>query len=282
MITFDHDTGRAQKAVTSAERRQLPVPQEIYDTAAMVDVALKAAHMRAPERATLDDIPATPGELAALIEERAHQQRIAASHQEIGTTFLEPIARKFNALVRDQVPGWISALQPEFNGLVKQLRTQSKKLPANLDTRWLDWNDPAVTGPWEKAEGIAFQLDQIVNDRKTIAMAGDLAGEGGKDNELYAVARLPVPTEQGVVDHLMRDHIAPELQQWRDLKQQPVSRWLQLVRSQHLSIELATPDEVRQRAAVRGKWIDAIHARGVAPEPSDRSRKAIATVLRAA
>lgn len=280
MITFDHDTGRAQKAVKSAERRQLPVPQQIYDTAAMVDVAVKAAHMRAPERPTLDDVPATPEQLAALIEERAHQFRIAAAHREVGTDFLEPIARKFNALVRDQVPPWIRALQPEFSGLIKQLRTQSKKLPANLDTKWLDWNNPAVTGPWEKAEGIAFQLDQIVNDRKTIAAAGGLAGEGGKDNELYAVAKLPVPTEQGVVDHLMRDHIAPELHQWRDLKQQPVSRWLALARSEHLTIELATPDEVRERAAVRGKWVEAIHARGVAPEPSDRSRKAIATALR--
>jgi hypothetical protein len=137
-----------------------------------------------------------------------------------------------------------------------------------------------VTGPWEKAEGVAFQLDQIVTDRKTMAQAGDLAGEGGQDNELYAVARLPVPTEQGVVDHLMRDHIAPEIVQWRDLRQQPVSRWLQLVRSQHLTIELATPDEVRERAAVRGKWVDAIHARGVAPEPGQRARKAIATALR--
>lgn len=280
MITFDHDTGRAQKAVKSAERRGLPVPQDIYDTAAMVDIAVQAAHMQAPERPTPDDVPATPEQLAAAIKERAHQQRIAASHREVGSAFLEPIARKYNALVREQVPGWIRALQPEFNGLVKQLRTLSKKLPANLDSNWLDWNDPAVSTPWTRAEGIALQLDQIVTDRKTLAMAGDLAGEGGQDNELYAVARLPVPTEQGVVDHLMRDHISPEMRQWRDLRQQPVPRWLQLVRSQHLTIELATPDEVRERAAVRGKWVDAIHARGVAPEPGQRARNAIAMALR--
>lgn len=279
--SFDHDTVRAQKAVKSAERRGLPVPQDIHDTAAMVAVVHKAAHMKAPARPTINDVPATAEQLAALIEERAHAHRIAKAHNQVGTDFLEPIARKFNQLVRDQAPGWIRALRPEFNGLVKQLRTQSRKLPANLDTKWLDWNDPAVTGPWEKAEGIAFQLDQIVNDRKTMALAGDLAGEGGRDNELYAVARLPEPTTIGVVQHLMRDHIAPEVQQWRDLKQQPVSRWLHLARSEHLTIELATPDEVRQRAAVRGKWVEGIHQRGVAPVPTPKAIKAIESALRA-
>ncbi|MEU5345707.1 hypothetical protein AB0H18_33570 [Streptomyces sp. NPDC020766] len=281
MITFDHDTGRAQAAVTSARRRRLPVPSDIDDTAAMVEVALRAAHMRAPERPTPADVPATPEQLAAVIEERAHQQRIAASHREIGSDFLEPIARRYNQLVREQVPLWIRALQPEFNGLIKQLRAQAKKLPGNLDVKWLDWNDPAVTTPWEKAEGIAFQLDQLVTDRQTMARAGGLPGEGGQDNELYAVAKLPEPSIDGVVQHLMLNHISPEIAQWRDLKQQPTSRWLALTRSQHLTIELATPDEVRERAALRGKWVEAISARGVAPEPSDRSRKAIATALRA-
>ncbi|MGY0067188.1 hypothetical protein ACWZEH_10220 [Streptomyces sp. QTS137] len=280
MLGFDYDTGKAQKAVKSAQRRALPVPQEIADTAAMVDVVLKAAHMKAPERPTIADIPATPEELAALIEERAHAHRIAKAHNAIGTDFLEPIARKFNALVRAQVPGWIRALQPEFDGLVKQLRTQARKLPAHLDKHLLDWNDPAVTTPWEKAEGIAFQLDQIVTDRKTMAMAGDLAGEGGRDAELYAVAKLPAPTATGVVQHLMRTHISPEMQQWRDLKHQPVSRWLQLARSEHLTIELATPDEVRQRAAVRQQWVDAIGARGVAPVPTPKAIKAIESALR--
>jgi hypothetical protein len=280
VITFGADTGRAWAAVKAAERRGLPVPEQIPATAAMVDVAQKAAHMKPPARPTRDDIPATPEELAAAIEERAHLARIAASHREVAADYLEPIARRFNQLVRDQVPGWILALQPEFNALVKQLRTQAKKLPTNLDTPWLDWNDPAVTAPWEKAEGIAFQLDQIVSDRKVMAAAGGLAGEGGQDADLYAVARLPEPTTQGVVQHLMRTHISPEIQQWRDLKQQPVSRWLQLVRSEHLTIELATPDEVRQRAAVRGRWLEGIQARGVAPVPSPKAIKAIESALR--
>lgn len=280
MITFQHDTNRAQKAVKAAERRKLPVPPDIYDTAAMVDVAVKAAHMQPPPRPTRDDVPATAEELRQLIEERAHQFRIAAAHREVGSDFMEPIARKFNQLVRDQVPGWIRALQPEFNGLVKQLRAQSKKLPANLDRNVLNWNNPAVTGPWEKAEGVAFQLDQIVSDRRDMARAGDLQGEGGHDNELYAVAKLPEPTTLGVVQHLMRDHIGPELHQWRDLKHQPVSRWLQLVRSDHLTIELATPDEVRQRAAVKELWREGLQARGVAPVPGQRAIKAIESALR--
>lgn len=280
MITFEFDTGKAQQAVKSAERRELPVPQEIYDTAAMVDVVLRAAHMQPPERPTIDDIPATPDELAAIIAERAHQHRIALAHQAVGTDYLEPIAGKFNRIVREQVPGWIRALQPEFNGLVKQLRTLAKKLPDNISRDRLDWNSPAVSTPWTRAEGIAFQLDQIVNDRKVMAQAGGLTGEGGKDNELYAVAELPEPTEQGVIDYVMRDHISPEIQQWRELKHSPVPRWIHLARSQHLTIQLATPDEVRARAARRDEWVDAIATRGQAPEPSERTRKAIRASLR--
>ncbi|MEU9557360.1 hypothetical protein [Streptomyces fumanus] len=280
MSDFDHDTSRARQAVKAAQRRGLPVPDEIPAVAAMVDVAVKAAHMPGPERPTREDVPATAEELAALIEERAHAWRIAQSHHKVATDFLEPLARRFNQLVRDQVPGWILALQPEFNGLVKQLRAQSKKLPANLDPKWLDWNDSRITSAWEKAEGIAFQLDQLVSDRKDMARAGGLGGEGGRDNELYAVAKLPDPITEGVVQHRMRTHIAPEIQQWRDLKHQPVSRWLQLVRSEHLTIELATPDEVSQRAAVRGKWIEAIQVRGVAPVPTPKTIAAIESVLR--
>jgi len=280
MNLFPHDTAKAQKAVKAAQRRGLPVPDEIPAVAAMVDVAVKAAHMSPPERPTPDDIPTTVEALAALLEERAHQHRIALAHQAVGTDFLEPIARRFNGLVRDQVPGWIRALQLEFNPLIKQLRAQSKKLPANLDTNWLDWNDPAVTGPWEKAEGIAFQLDQIVADRKDMAQAGGLAGEGGKDSELYAIAKLPEPTVEGVVQHRMRTHISPEMQSWRELRRQPVSRWLALVRSEHLVVELATPDEVRQRAAVWDRWREGIAARGVAPVPGAKAIKAVEAALR--
>ncbi|KIF69259.1 hypothetical protein HY68_12745 [Streptomyces sp. AcH 505] len=279
---FENDTHRAEGAVKAARRRGLAVPDEIDHVASMWKVVVDASHMRPPSRPTLDDIPATPEELRELIEQRAHAHRIAKAHNAIGSDFLEPVARKYNALVRERVPGWIMALQPEFNGLIKQLRVQAKKLPDNLDVTWLNWDDPAVTTAWEKAEGVAFQLDQIVSDRQVIAKAGDLQGEGGNDNQLYAVAKLPEPTRQGVVDHVMRDHISPEIQRWREFKHQPVSRWLQLARSQHLTIELATPSEVRARAALRGKWIEAIAVRGVAPQPTERALRAVDQALRAA
>lgn len=277
--SFDYDTGRARKAVTAAERRGLPIPEEIPATAAMVDVVLTAAHMPVPERPTRDDVPATAEELAALIEERAHAWRIAQSHHKVATDFLEPIARRYNQLVRDQIPGWILALQPEFDGLVKQLRPLARKLPAQLDKHLIDWNSPAVSAPWARAEGIALQLDQIVSDRKEMARAGDLQGEGGRDSELYAVAKLPTPTTTDIVQHRMRVHVAPEIQQWRELRYDPVRRWVHLVRSEHLTVQLATPDEVRERAAVRGKWVDAIGARGVAPVPGPNAIRAIEAVL---
>lgn len=280
MITFEADTGRAQKAVKAAERRRLPIPAEITATAALVDVAVKAAHMQPPPRPALEDIPSTPEELAALIEERAHQQRIAAAHRAVGADYLEPLARRFNQLVRDQVTGWIMGLQVEFDGLVKQLRPLARKLPAQLDAYLIDWNNPAISAPWARIEGIAMQLDQLVNDRADMARAGDLAGEGGDSSRLYAVAKLPEPTTEGVVQHVMRTHIGPEMARWRELKADPVRRWVHLARSEHLTIQLATPDEVRQRAAVRERWTDALQVRGVAPMPTPKTIKAIESALR--
>ncbi|MEV5131662.1 hypothetical protein AB0K87_14440 [Streptomyces sp. NPDC053705] len=279
-MMFAHDTRRAEDAVKAARRRGLPIPDEIPAVADMVTVAVKAAHMQAPARPTRDDIPATPEELAAAIEERAHAQRIAASHREIGTDYLEPLARRYNQLVRDQVPGWILALQPEFNALVKQLRPLARKLPHSLDKNHLDWNDPRVTTPWARIEGIALQLDQVVRDRTDMVKASDLAGEHVVDRELYAVAKLPAPTVEAVVQHQMRTHIGPEMRQWKDLRQDPVRRWVHLARSEHLTIELATPDEVRQRAVVRDQWYEGIAARGMAPVPTAKSIKAIETALR--
>ncbi|MFI7681432.1 hypothetical protein ACIBWG_02035 [Streptomyces griseoaurantiacus] len=280
MIDFGHDTSSAQNAVRAAERRSLPVRDEIRNTAAMVDVVVRSAHMQAPERPTVDDVPATPEELAALIEERAHAHRIAAAHRAVGTSFLEPIARKFNRLVADEVPGWIRMLTPEFDSLVKQLRGLARKLPADLDKHRIDWNNPTITAPWARAEGIALQLDQLVNDRTILARAGGLKGEGGRDSELYQVAKLPEPTTLGVVQHMLRDHVSPERARWRELKHDPVRRWVYLVRSEHLTVELATPDEVRQRAAVWDRWRDGIAVRGFAPVPTPKTIKAIESALR--
>ncbi|HEY9372186.1 hypothetical protein [Streptomyces sp.] len=256
MITFDHDTGKAQDAVKAARRRGLAVPQDIDACHAMWQTVVDAAHMQPPARPTVDDIPATAEQLAALIEQRAHDHRIALAHQQVGNDFMEPVSRRFNQLVKDRVPGWILALQPEFAGLVKALTAQAKKLPDNLDVSMLDWNDPKVTAAWEKAESAAHQLDQLVNDRRDMARV--LGGDGGRDNALYAVAKPPTPSVDDVLAHKLRDEVGPALREWKELQHQPVSRWLYLARSPHFTLQLATPGEARERAAAVDRWRDAI------------------------
>lgn len=161
-------------------------------------------------------------------------------------------------LVRDAVPGWILSLTPEFNTLVKVLTGQAKKLPEDLRVEALDWNNPKISAAWEKAESAAHQLDQLVSDRKDMARA--IGGDGGRDNELYAVAKFPDPTEQAVFDNVLLNEVAPVMHGWRELKGQPVSRWLHLARSEHVQLVLATPGEVRDRAAAVQRWRDAIAA----------------------
>lgn len=258
MIGFDHDTSKAQTAVKAARRRKLPVPDDIDQTAGMWQIAVDAAHMAPPERPSRDDVPATAGELRQLIEDRAHAHRIALAHQAVGTDFLEPIARKYNQLVADRVPGWILGLQPEFNGLVKALTGQAKKLPTDVRVGVLDWNDPKISSAWEKAESAAHQLDQLVNDRQDMAKA--IGGDGGRDNELWAVAKIRDPSIDDVLGHVMRDHVGPALREAHALKQEPVSRWLYLARSPHFTLQLATPGEVHERAVAVQRWREAIAA----------------------
>lgn len=282
ILDFGYDTRHAQAAVAVAQRRGLPVPDPIPTTMAMVDVVMRAAHMKPPERPTVDDLPQTTAELAALIEERARAHRVAASYREVAQDFIEPLARRLNGQVAAQVASWIAMLCPEFDRLVKQLRSLSKKLPDQLDAHLINWGDPEVSAPWARAEGIAMQLDGIVGDRQTLARASGLQGEGGPNAELYAVAALPKPTTTDVVQHRLRTHISPELQRWKELRHDPVRRWLHLVRSEHLTIQLATPNEVRERAAVRELWLEAIAVRGVAPVPGAKAIRAIEQVLQAA
>ncbi|MET7731612.1 hypothetical protein ABZT02_09605 [Streptomyces sp. NPDC005402] len=278
MITFEHDTGKAQTAVRAARRRGLAVPQDIDACHAMWQVVVNAGQMRAPDRPTVDDIPTTAEQLAALIEERAHQQRIAESHRAIAGDFKEPVARRYNQLVKDRVPGWILALQPEFTGLVKALATQSKKLPEQLDVHLLDWNDPKITAAWEKAESAAHQLDQLVNDRQDMAKA--VGGDGGRDNELYAVAKIAEPTSADVFAHKLRDQVGPARREWRELKGQPVSRWLYLARSPHFELQLATPGEVRDRAAAMERWHDAVAVVMTTGMSRSQAQHAVTTALR--
>lgn len=269
-MDFNNDTASAQVAVTAAKRRNLTVPQSIYDARTMLATVQAAGHMERPPKPTAADIPATPEELAALITERAHAHRIAEAHRQVADDFIEPIARNYNRLVRDAVPGWIAALQPEFDGAVKAIRSAAKKLPDDLRTDMINWNDPVVAGAWEKAQGAAAQLDQIVNDR--LALAKAIGSDGGRDAELYAVAAFPEPD----VDLVMRGHwlgvLHPVMADWKDHRGQPVARWVTLVRSEALGVELrlAVPDEVRQRAGTVERWqagsvqIANAHSRGSA------------------
>ena len=55
--------------------------------------------------------------------------------------------------------------------------------------------------------------------------------------------------------------LSPAISRWRELKQQPVARWVYLSRLEELTLSLATPGEVRQRVVQVERWRDAGHAR---------------------
>lgn len=256
MISFGHDTSPAEQAVAAAKRRKLPVPAEIANAGAMYAVVVGAGHEPRPARPTVADIPATPEQLRARIEEQATAKRHAEYIRSVASDYLEPLATAYNQTVQAAVPGWIVSLQPEFNGLVKALTAQAKKLPEDLRVEALDWNNPKISAAWEKAESAAHQLDQLVRDRQDMARA--TGSDGGRYNQLHAVAKLPDADEQAVFGHVMRDAVGPMIREWQELKGQPVSRWLHLARSPHVDLVLATPGEVRDRAAALQRWYDAI------------------------
>ncbi|ANJ07151.1 hypothetical protein [Streptomyces parvulus] len=277
-IDFGHDTARAQAAVKVAERRKLPVPQAIYDTAGMWQVVMDAAHARVPDKPGRDDVPATAEELAALIEERAHQHRIAAALRYVSADFKEPISSRYNQLVREHVPGWIAGLQTDFLALTKKLTAQEKKLPANLDRERLDWRDPKVTGPWEMAESAAIALDQLVADRQIMARAANQ--DLGRDADLWAVAKLAKePDNDAVFGHQLRDHVGPAIREVKELRHQPVSRWLYLARSPHLELSLAAPREVKQRQQVMDRWHDAVQIVMGSGLSHQQAKQAVTTAL---
>lgn len=278
MITFDADTSKAQNAVAVARRREgLTVPAEVDQVAGMWQVAVDASHMKTPERPTVGDIPATAEELRALIADRAHAHRVALAHQQVGTDFLEPIARRYNALVRDQIDGWIRALQPDFLALVKVLAKQEKKLPANLDRQHIDLRDPRISAPWETASNAVVRLDQLVSDRQILARAS--GQDLGRDAELFAVAEIQEPSSEDVFAHKLRDQVGPALREWRDLKQQPIARWLYLTRSPHFTLQLATPGEVTQRQQVMERWQQAIAVVMGSGLSHQQAQRAVASAL---
>ncbi|TGB09781.1 hypothetical protein [Streptomyces sp. MZ04] len=279
MITFDHDTGKAQAAVDAARRRGLPVPQQIDDTAAMWQVVMDAAHMRPPERPGRDDVPATAEELRTLIEMRAHQHRIAEAHRQVAGDWHEPIARKYNALVAEHVTGWISALQPDFLALVKVLARQEKKLPELLDAQRIDLRDPAISAPWETASAAAVKLDQLVEARQILARAA--SQDLGRDAQLWAVAAVDEPTDAEVFAHRLRDEVGPAIRQWKELRHQPTARWLFLSRSPHFTLQLATPGEVAERQQVMDRWHQAVQVVMTSGLSRQQAQQAVATALRA-
>jgi hypothetical protein len=245
----------------------------------MWQVVMDAAHARVPDPPGRDDVPATAEELAALIAERARQHREAESLRYVSADYKEPVSRRYNALVRAQAPGWIAGLQPAFLALTKTLSAQERKLPAQLDARMLDWRDPKVSGPWERAESAAIQLDQLVADRQILARAA--GPDLGRDADLWAVAKLAKePTGDDVMGHKLRDHIGPALREWKELRHQPVSRWLHLARSPHLELQLATPEETKERQAVMGRWHDAIQVVMGSGLSRQQAEQAVASALR--
>ncbi|WP_069759010.1 hypothetical protein [Streptomyces sp. LUP47B] len=278
MITFNADTGKAQNAVAVARRRNLGVPAEIDQVAGMWQVAVDASHMKTPERPTVDDIPATAEELRTLIADRAHAHRVALAHNQVGTDFLEPIARRYNTLVRDHVDGWIRALQPDFLALIKVLAKQEKKLPANLDQQHIDLRNPAISAPWETASNAAVKLDQLVNDRQILARAS--GQDLGRDAELWAVAEITAPSSEDVFAHKLRDEVGPALREWRDLKATPIARWLYLSRSPHFTLQLATPGEVTQRQSTMERWQQAVAVVMGSGLSHQQAQHAVATALR--
>ncbi|MFF3377178.1 hypothetical protein ACFYXF_30015 [Streptomyces sp. NPDC002680] len=255
---FGTDTRLAENAVTAAKRRGLPISPDIENAAGMYKVIVDASHDPHPPRPTVADIPATPEQLRARIEEQATAKRHAEYVRSVAADYHQPLASAYNQAVQAAVPGWIVSLQPKFDALVRALAGQAKKLPVDLRVEAMDWNDARISAAWEKAESAAHQLDQLVSDRQDMARA--IGGDGGRDNELYAVAKLPDPDEQAVFGHVMRDQIGPAIKEWKELRGQPVSRWLHLARSPHIDLILATPGEVTERAAAMQRWRDAIAA----------------------
>ncbi|MES9523134.1 hypothetical protein [Streptomyces capoamus] len=248
----------ALKAVTAAERRKLPVPDAVRQAAAVQAAVADTARRPDPERPALPDDAAS---VQQVIRDHAAELQLLDVTRRAANRFREEADHRYVQAVRDAIPAWIGGLQKEYTTLVGVIAKAAAKLPEALDQidpRRMDWNNAAHSAAYTKAEGAAVQLEQLISDRADmVKVAG---GDGGRDNALFAVAALPEPTtEQVMADDWKR--LSPAIAQWRDLRQQPVARWVYLVRQQELSLSLATPGEVRQRAAQVERWRDAGWAR---------------------
>ncbi|WP_405426377.1 hypothetical protein [Streptomyces erythrochromogenes] len=251
----------AERAVRAAERRKLPVPPEVYEAKRLQAAVFDTGHTPDPERPAL---PATAAQAAAVIQQHAEALRLADATRRAAELFAEEAAGRFVAEAKAAVPKWVAGLDKEFCTLLGIVRKAAAKLPQDitlLDPKRINWNDPVITAAYTKAEGAVVQLEQLVSDRANIARAA--GSDGGRDNALFSVAAMPEPTVQTVMDKAWQD-LHPVIAQWRDLHQQPVARWVYLVRQQALTLGLATPGQVRERAGCVQLWRDATHARSAA------------------
>ncbi|WP_371614763.1 hypothetical protein [Streptomyces sp. NBC_00454] len=251
----------AERAVRAAERRKLPVPAEVYEARRLQTAVFDAGRTPDPERPAL---PATAVEAAAVIRQHAEALRLADVTRRAADLFHEEADQRFVSTAQAAVPKWVAGLDKEFKTLVGVVAKAAARLPEDvslIDPKRINWNDPAITTAYARAEGAVVQLEQLVSDRASIsAVAGS---DGGRDNTLFSVAALPEPTVQSVMDQGWQD-LHPVIAQWRDLHQQPVARWVYLVRQQALTLGLATPGQVRERAGCVHLWREATHARSAA------------------
>lgn len=264
----------ADKAVRAAERRKLPVPDAIREAAAVRATVTATGRLPDPERPALPDQAA---DAARVIAEHAEALRLADVTRRAADLFRDEADARYTAAVRAAVPDWVTGLDTEFRGLVATVRKAAAKLPANVDPQRLNWNSAQHSAAWQRAEGAAVQLEQLVSDRDDIARAE--GPDGGRDRALFAVAAVPQPTVEAVMTRQWNTQYVPVLDRWRELSRQPVTKWVHLVRSEGLTLSLATPGEVSRRYADVQLWRDAGHAR-MAGQTLSAAQAAVDTLLR--
>ncbi|MFF0746577.1 hypothetical protein ACFYVL_39930 [Streptomyces sp. NPDC004111] len=245
----------ASKAVTAAERRKLPVPEEVYEARRIQQAVFDTGRTPDPERPALPD---TAADAAEVIRQHAEALRLADVTRRAAGLFSDDADLRYIRAARDAVPAWVAGLDREFTTLVGVVRKAAAKLPHDVSAERINWNNPVHTVAYGKAEGAVSQLEQLVSDRADIARVA--GSDGGRDNALFAVAALPEPSIERVMSDDWRQ-LYPVITAWRDLAKQPVARWVHLVRQDELRLSLATPGEVRQRAVQVERWRDAGHAK---------------------
>ncbi|WP_069627131.1 hypothetical protein [Streptomyces niveus] len=248
----------ADTAISAARRRQLPVPKAVQEARRLRAAVFETGQTPNPERPAL---PETADQAAEVIRQHAEALRLADVTRQAARLFSEEADLRYIQATRDAVPDWVAGLDKEFTTLVGVVRKAAAKLPEDVSSERLDWNNPVHTVAYAKAEGAVAQLEQMVSDRADIAQVA--GSDGGRDNALFAVAALPEPTTERVMREDWRQ-LHPIIDRWRELRHQPVSRWVHLVRQGELTLTLATPGEVRGRSVQVQRWRDAGHARRAA------------------